>query len=59
MRQDREIVEHPFGTKKARMGTAHILTEMLPKGGRRDGPLGAGLQLGKGYGHQRNEYQGV
>jgi hypothetical protein len=27
----REIVEHPFGTVKARMGAMHFLTKALPK----------------------------
>ncbi|MET4236221.1 hypothetical protein ABIB83_008737 [Bradyrhizobium sp. I1.8.5] len=31
MRQRREIVEHPFGTMKARMGATHFLTKTLPK----------------------------
>jgi hypothetical protein len=31
MRQRREIVEHPFGTIKARMGATHFLTKTLPK----------------------------
>src|SRR6187431_2275241 len=31
MRQRRETVEHPFGTKKARMGATHFLTKTLPK----------------------------
>jgi hypothetical protein len=30
-RQRREIVEHPFGTMKARMGATHFLTKTLPK----------------------------
>ena len=31
MRQRREMVEHPFGTIKARMGATHFLTKTLPK----------------------------
>jgi hypothetical protein len=31
MRQQRETVEHPFGTMKARMGATHFLTKTLPK----------------------------
>jgi hypothetical protein len=31
MRQRREIVEHPFGTIKARMGATHFLMKTLPK----------------------------
>jgi hypothetical protein len=31
MRQQRETVEHPFGTIKARMGATHFLTKTLPK----------------------------
>jgi hypothetical protein len=31
MRQRREIVEHPFGTMKARMGAKHFLTKTLSK----------------------------
>jgi Transposase DDE domain len=30
MRMRRETVEHPFGTLKARMGTAHFLMKRLP-----------------------------
>lgn len=30
MRQRREIVEHPFGTMKDRMGATHFLTKTLP-----------------------------
>jgi hypothetical protein len=31
MRQRREVVEHPFGTIKMRMGTTHFLMKRLPK----------------------------
>jgi hypothetical protein len=31
MRQRREVVEHPFGTIKMRMGATHFLTKRLPK----------------------------
>src|SRR6186997_851527 len=31
MRQQRETVEHPFGTIKARMGATHFLMKTLPK----------------------------
>ena len=31
MRQRREVVEHPFGTIKMRMGATHFLTKTLPK----------------------------
>jgi transposase len=31
MRQRREMVEHPFGTIKARMGTTHFLMKTLPR----------------------------
>jgi hypothetical protein len=31
MRQRREIVEHPFGTMKARMEATHLLTKTFPK----------------------------
>jgi transposase len=31
MRQRREVVEHPFGTIKMRMGAAHFLLKTLPK----------------------------
>jgi hypothetical protein len=31
MRQRREIVEHPFGTLKMRMGATHFLMKRLPK----------------------------
>jgi hypothetical protein len=31
MRQRREVVEHPFGTIKLRMGAAHFLMKRLPK----------------------------
>src|ERR1700750_996875 len=31
MRQSRETVEHPCGTRKARMGATHFLTKALPK----------------------------
>jgi hypothetical protein len=30
-RQRRETVEHPFGTRKARMGATHFLLRRLPK----------------------------
>ena len=33
MRQRREMVEHPFGTIKARMGTTHFLIKTLPRVG--------------------------
>jgi hypothetical protein len=31
MRQRREMVEHPFGTIKARMGATHFLMKTLPR----------------------------
>ena len=31
MRQRREVVEHPFGTIKLRMGAVHFLMKRLPK----------------------------
>jgi transposase len=31
MRTRREVVEHPFGTIKMRMGTTHFLMNTLPK----------------------------
>jgi hypothetical protein len=31
MRQRREVVEHPFGTIKLRMGATHFLMKTLPK----------------------------
>ena len=31
MRQRREVVEHPFGTLKMRMGATHFLMKRLPK----------------------------
>ena len=31
MRQQRETVEHPFGTIKARMGAVHFLMKTLPR----------------------------
>ncbi|MBO1912053.1 transposase, partial [Microvirga sp. 3-52] len=31
MRQRREVVEHPFGTIKMRMGATHFLMKTLPK----------------------------
>jgi hypothetical protein len=31
MRRRREMVEHPFGTIKARMGATHFLMETLPR----------------------------
>lgn len=31
MRQRREMVEHPFGTIKARMGATHFQMRTLPK----------------------------
>jgi len=31
MRQRREVVEHPFGTIKMRMGATHFLMRRLPK----------------------------
>ena len=31
MRQRREVVEHPFGTIKMRMGATHFLLKTLPK----------------------------
>ena len=31
MRQQRETVEHPFGTLKARMGATHFLMKRLPR----------------------------
>jgi hypothetical protein len=31
MRQRREVVEHPFGTIKLRMGATHFLMKRLPK----------------------------
>ena len=31
MRQRREVVQHPFGTIKLRIGTAHFLLKRLPK----------------------------
>ena len=31
MRQRREMVEHPFGTIKARMGAVHFLMKTLPR----------------------------
>ena len=31
MRQRREVVEHPFGTIKMRMGATHFLMKWLPK----------------------------
>ena len=31
MRQRREVVEHPFGTIKMRMGAVHFLMKRLPK----------------------------
>jgi len=31
MRQRREVVEHPFGTIKMRMGATHFLMKRLPK----------------------------
>jgi transposase len=31
MRQRREVVEHPFGTIKLRMGAIHFLLKRLPK----------------------------
>ena len=31
MRERRETVEHPFGTLKMRMGSAHFLMKRLPK----------------------------
>ena len=31
MRQRREVVEHPFGTIKLRMGATHFLLKRLPK----------------------------
>ena len=31
MRRRREVVEHPFGTLKMRMGATHFLCKTLPK----------------------------
>jgi Transposase DDE domain len=31
MRQRRETAEHPFGTRKMRMGATHFLMKRLPK----------------------------
>jgi transposase len=31
MRQRRAMVEHPFGTMKARMGAVHFLMKTLPR----------------------------
>ena len=51
MRQRREVVEHPFGTIKLRMGATHFLMKPLPKVSGRDGAARAGLQSHPGAEH--------
>ena len=48
MRQRREMVEHPFGTIKARMGATYFLMKTLPKAATEDGTQRACLQFHTG-----------